>query len=164
MVEPTVVATAGGPEKAAFCRELGADLVIDYRQAELAAAVREATGGHGADVIFDPVGGEAFQAATRCIASEGRLLGIGFASGRWGQPSLAHMVQHNYSVLGVIPSGYDRAFRSQTQRELVALHARGAITVPVRRTWRFEELPDALASLARGDAIGKLVLRMGDTT
>ena len=79
--------TPRGSEKAELCRKLGADLVIDHRSVALAAAVNEATDGRGADVIFDPVGGLAFDQALDCIASEGRLLGIGYASGEWGNAS-----------------------------------------------------------------------------
>ena len=75
-----VVATAGGPEKVAVCRELGAHEVIDYRSEDITARVREVTGGHGADVVWDPVGGDVFDASRRCIAFEGRLVVVGFAS------------------------------------------------------------------------------------
>ena len=153
-----VLATAGGPEKAAFCRALGADLVIDYRNEDLAARVREATGGRGAEVVYDPVGGEAFEAATRAIAHEGRLLVVGFASGRWGVPQCAHLVERNYSLLGVMPGGYDRAFRQQAQDALCALWRAGALRVPVARTLPFEALPQGLESLARGEVSGRLVL------
>lgn len=159
-----VIATARSAEKAAFCRELGASEVIDPRQGDWAAAVREATDGRGADVIYDPVGGEAFETATRCIAHEGRLLLVGFASGRWGQPSPAHLANQNYSVVGVIPSGYDRDFREAAQRELLDLHGRGAIRVPLQRDLPFETLPEGLEVLARGGVLGKLVLSVGSTS
>src|SRR5262245_14389768 len=94
-----VVAVAGGTGKVAFCRALGADQVIDHRAEDIAAGVRRATDGRGADVVFDPVGGDAFEAASRCMAPEGRILLIGFASGRWGAPSPPRMVTGNYSVV-----------------------------------------------------------------
>jgi NADPH2:quinone reductase len=155
-----VITTAGGPEKAAWCRELGADHVIDYRSEEIAAAVLEATAGHGADVVYDPVGGDAFKAATRSIAHEGRLLLIGFASGSWGQPEPGHMVERNYSVIGVIPSGYDRAFKEKAQAQLVEWWRSGEIKIPVDGLVPFEELPAALASLEGGRERGKLVLQV----
>jgi NADPH2:quinone reductase len=107
------------------------------------------------------VGGPAFEAATRCIAHEGRLLLVGFASGRWGEPSPAHLAQQNYSVVGVIPSGYDRAFREGAQRALLDLHGRGAIRVPVQQELPFEALPEGLEGLGRGEVLGRLVLRAG---
>jgi NADPH2:quinone reductase len=153
-----VLATAGGPEKAAFCRALGAEEVVDYRSEDVAERVRALTGGRGADVIFDPVGGESFTAATRCVAHEGRILAVGFASGSWGRPSVAHMATHNYSVVGVIPSAYDRGFKLAAQEALVAHYAAGALRVPIQRVVPFEALPDALAELAAGGVMGKLVL------
>jgi NADPH2:quinone reductase len=154
-----VIASAAGPERARFCRELGAEHVIDRRAGPIERSVRELTQGRGADVVFDPVGGEAYAQAARCVAHEGRILAVGFASGRWGRPDLAHLVTHNYSVLGVLPAGYDRSLRLAAQQELVAHHARGEIRVPVERELAFEALPEGLEQLARGEVRGKLVLR-----
>lgn len=153
-----VLASAGGERNVRFCRELGAERVIDRRREDIADAVRDATDGRGADVIYDPVGGDAFAAATRCIAHEGRLLVVGFASGRWGDVSSEDLAYRNYSVMGVIPSGYDHAFRLAAHKELLALHSRGAVRVPVASETPFTALPDALAALAAGDVLGKAVL------
>jgi NADPH2:quinone reductase len=153
-----VIATASGAEKAAFCRTLGADVVIDRRSEEIAARVRAETSGRGADVIYDPVGGEAFDAATRAIAHEGRLLLVGFASGRWGAPQAAHVVTNNYSLLGVIPSGYDRAFKEQAHSFLMERVRAGALRVPVARVLPFDTLREGLSALERGDVMGRLVL------
>ncbi len=154
-----VLTTASTKDKADFCRELGADLVIRHDQEPIAETVRTATGEHGADVIYDPVGGSAFDAATRCIAHEGRLLAVGFASGSWGVPDLAHVATRNYSVVGVLPGGYDREFRVKVQAELEAYLEAGALRVPLARTYDFEELPAAIEELAAGRVLGKLVLR-----
>jgi len=156
-----VVATARGAQKAAFCRALGAEAVIDPREGDLAEAVRALTDGRGAQVVYDPVGGDAFEAASRCITHEGRLLLVGFASGDWGRPSAAHMASHNYSVLGVIPSGYDRSFRNAAQESLIAHSRAGRIRVPVHARHPFEDLPRALAALEAGEAMGKSVLDLG---
>jgi len=153
-----VFATARGAERARFCRELGAEAVIDPGDADWPAALREATGGRGVDVVYDTVGGELFEAATRVVAHEGRLLAIGFASGRWGRPDPAHMVMHNYSVVGVLPGGYERAVRERAQSELLALWARGALRVPLEAPVAFDSLPEALERLAAGGVAGKLVL------
>ncbi len=153
-----VLATAGGEDKAAFCRELGADRVIDYRSDDVAGVVRTATGGRGADVVYDTVGGDVFRAAADCIAHEGRLLVVGFASGGWGRPSAAHMATHNYSVMGVMPSGYDSEFRKRAQQELLEQRDRGAIRAVVDRVFPFESLPEGLEQLAAGRVRGKLVL------
>jgi NADPH2:quinone reductase len=157
-----VLATAGGPAKTAFCRELGAERAIDYRSEDVAEAVRDATGGRGADVVYDTAGGEAFAAATRCIAHEGRLLLVGFGSGSWGRPDPAHLVTHNYSVLGVMPGGYDRAFREQAHSALLGHWRAGRLRVALCDVAPFDALPTALERLAAGGVSGKLVLQVAD--
>ena len=153
-----VIATAGGPEKVAFCRELGADHVIDYRSEDIAEAVKAATEGRGADAIYDPVGGEAFASATQCVAHEGRILAIGFASGSWGQTDTSHLVYNNYSVVGVIPSHYDRAFKERVQERLIAWWREGSLRPRIDALVPFEALPDALERLVGGGVKGKLAL------
>jgi NADPH2:quinone reductase len=153
-----VIATAGGPEKAAFCEKLGADVVIDYASGSITDAVREATGGRGADVIFDAVGGAAFDAATRCIAHEGRLLVVGFASGSWGRPRPEHFVTHNYSIIGVIPSGYERSFKEDVQAFLLEHWRAGRLRTRVHEVVPFERIPEAVESVAEGRVTGKVVV------
>ncbi|MDP7571901.1 MAG: zinc-binding dehydrogenase, partial [Myxococcota bacterium] len=153
-----VIATAGGPEKAEFCRSLGADHVVDYRSEDIAEGVRAATGGRGADAIYDPVGGDAFASATRCIAHEGRILAIGFASGDWGRVDTAHLVYNNYSVVGVIPSHYDRAFKEAAQERLLGWWKEGKLRPRIDELVPFEALPDALERLVAGGVKGKLAL------
>jgi NADPH2:quinone reductase len=157
-----VLASARGAERAAFCRAQGAEIVIDPRSEDLPARVRELTGGHGADVIYDPVGGEAFEQATRAVAHEGRMLAVGFASGRWGRPDVAHMVTHNYSVMGMIPSAYDRAFKQTAQAQLETWWREGALHVPIAKRFGFESLQDALEMLAAGGITGRLVWIAGE--
>jgi NADPH2:quinone reductase len=88
------------------------------------------------------------------------MLLIGFASGRWGRVDPAHAVMHNYSVVGVIPSGDGRELKSADQAELLAHRARGALRVPLEPPVPFGELPQALERLARREVLGKLVLRV----
>jgi NADPH2:quinone reductase len=155
-----VIATVAGADKVAYCRALGADHVIDRREQEIAPAVLELTGGRGADCVYDPVGGAAYTAATRCVAHEGRILLIGFASGSWGRPEPGHMVERNYSVVGVIPSGYDRAFKEAAQERLVGWWREGRLTVHVDEMVPFDALPAALERLANNEVHGKLVLQV----
>jgi NADPH2:quinone reductase len=77
----TVIGVVGGAEKAAVARELGCDLVIDRREQDVVGAVKEATGGRGADVIYDPVGGQAYAQSAKAVAFEGRIVVVGFARG-----------------------------------------------------------------------------------
>lgn len=158
-----VFATARGEARARFCRELGAEIVFDPSREDWVAGLREATGGRGLDVVYDTVGGELFEAVSRAMAQEGRLLVIGYASGRWGRPDAAHLVTHNYSVLGVLPSGYGRETRERAQAELLAHRARGALRIPLDPPVLFDELPEGLERLARGEVAGKLVLDVSGT-
>jgi NADPH2:quinone reductase len=153
-----VIATAGGPEKAAFCRELGADHVIDYRAEEIPGAVMAATDGRGADVIYDPVGGDVFASVTGCVAPEGRILAIGYASGRWGQVDCSKLVYGNFSVVGVIPTHYDRDFKLRTQEVLLEWRRQGKLRLRIDELVPFEALPDALERLVAGGVHGKLAL------
>ncbi len=157
-----VIAIAGGLDKCNFCKQLGADEVIDYRTTEFASAVRDATDGRGADVIYDPVGGESFDAATRCITNEGRLLCIGFASGSWGEPRASHLVQNNYSVMGVMPGSYDRAFKVAAHESLLEHWQRGRLRVPIHERIDFEQLPTAIDSLSQGKVVGKVAVMLDD--
>lgn len=153
-----VIATAGGPEKAAFCREIGADEVVDYKAGDIAEGVNALTDGKGADAIYDPVGGSAYEAATRCIAHAGRILAIGFASGSWGAADTSHLVYNNYSLVGVIPSNYDRAFKERAQAELLGWWREGKLHTRIDELVPFEQLADALQRLVDGGVKGKLAL------
>jgi NADPH2:quinone reductase len=153
-----VIAVAGGPEKGAFCAELGADVVIDHCAQSIDEAVLAATFGAGADAVYDPVGGEAFAAATRCVAHEGRILAVGFASGAFGTTNTEHLVYNNYSVMGVIPSRYDRAFKERAHLELMRWYEGGQLRPRVAEVVPFEALPGALERLLDRGVLGKLCL------
>jgi len=154
----SVVVTARGSERADFCRELGAHDVVDRSRDDVAESVRALTGGRGADVVFDPVGGDAFESATRCVAREGRILAVGFASGSDARASTRHLMTQSYSVVGVMVGGYERAFALDVHRDLVDRHARGELRIPVERTVPWSELPEALGRVAAAEVRGRLVL------
>ena len=101
-----VIATAGSEAKLAFAREQGADHALDYTDAAWVDRVKEITGGRGADVIYDPVGGDIFDLSTKCIAPEGRLLVIGFAGGRIPSIAANRVLLKNMSMVGVLWGGY----------------------------------------------------------
>lgn len=158
----TVIAVAAGPDKLAFCEALGADHTIDRKTTDLTQAVRDLTGGRGVDCVYDPVGGAAYQSATRCIAPEGRILLVGFASGSWGQVDPAHLVTQNYGVLGIIPSHYDRAFKEDAQDKLIAWWREGRLTASVGELVAFDALPPALERLGASEIQGKLVVGVSE--
>ena len=159
-----VIATAGGDDKVALCRELGAELAVDYRADDFVARVKEHTEGHGADVVYDPVGGDVFDGSRRCISWGGRILVIGFASGRVPDVPANHVLVKNYSVVGVHFGGAvarDDALLPRLASQLTALHERGAIDPLVFATIPFAEVPAALALLGARGTTGKVVVSVG---
>jgi NADPH2:quinone reductase len=155
-----VIATAGGPEKVEVCRDLGADVVIDYRAGDFVAAVKDATDGRGADVIYDSVGGDTFDRSRKCIAFEGRILVIGFAGGRIADAPTNHALIKNYAIVGVhwgLYNLYQPERIRDTHAELVRLHADGLIDPLVSRVVPMGEVPTALGRLANRGTWGKLV-------
>lgn len=158
-----VVATAGGADRAAWCREHGATEVIDHHREDVTARVKELTGGRGADVVIDPVGGPAFDASRRCIAFEGRIVVIGFAGGTIPEVAAGHVLVKNYAVLGMHWTLYQRVAPEQVRSahdELQGLLAAGAIAPPAPEVVGFEEVPVALTRLRDRDVAGKLVVRV----
>ena len=156
-----VVATAGGAHKAEVCRELGADHVVDYTTEDFVPVVKELTDGEGADVVYDPVGGDVFDRSRKCIAFEGRLLVVGFTSGRIPEAPANHALVKNYSVVGLHWALYkkkDPAVIGQTHDELVRLVTAGAIDPLVGQVLPLDQAPQALAALADRGTVGKVVL------
>lgn len=156
-----VVATAGGADKVKVLHDLGVDLALDYRADDFVEAVKDFTGGAGADVIYDPVGGDVFDRSTKCIAFEGRILVIGFTSGRIPQARANHVLVKNYSVLGVHWGLYNRK-RPDVPRaihdRLTELYASGLIEPLVSQVVPFEDAPAALTALGSRGTTGKLVV------
>ena len=158
-----VIATAGGDEKVALCRELGADVAVDYRSEDFVEVVKRETGGEGADVIFDSVGGDTFDRSRRCIAFEGRILIIGFSSGTIADLPTNHAMVKNYSVVGVYPARYarrDRSFLEQTNGALQQMVAAGAIDPLIRLRVPLAEAADAIVALAARRTVGKAVVEV----
>lgn len=156
-----VLATAGGPDKVARCLELGADLGIDHRREDFVAVVDDATGGRGADVVVDPVGGDTFERSTHCIAWEGRIVVVGAASGRYHEARTNHVMVKNYSVVGVHWGGYvsrNPELVRGAHDDLMRLYRSGVVRPLVSRIVPFEGARDALVELAGGRTTGKLVV------
>jgi NADPH:quinone reductase len=157
-----VLATAGGPDKVDVCRRLGAEVVIDYRADDFVDAVKEATNGRGADVIYDPVGGDTFDRSRRCVAWEGRILVVGFTSGRIPEAPANHVLLKNYSVVGVHWGMYnlmDPRVVKRTHRALMRLITDGTIAPLVSEEITGDELAEGLERLARRGTWGKVVWR-----
>jgi NADPH2:quinone reductase len=161
----TVIATAGGTAQGAVCRELGADLVVDTTGEDFVEATLELTDGRGADVVFDPVGGETFLRSTKCIAWEGRILVIGAAGGRYADARTNHVMVKNYAVLGLNWGGY-RPRRPELVRtahdELVALCRKGLIDPLISEVVPLEGARAALKALTSRRTTGKVVVTPAD--
>ncbi len=154
-----VIATASSEEKRAFLRDRGAHLVLE--SSGFREAVKEATGGRGADVIYDPVGGDVFDESVRCIAFDGRLLVIGFTSGRIPSVSVNMPLIKGFSVVGVRAGEYGRQFPERGRENLAAIDAlaeQGIIRPYVCATFPLERAVEAMAMLQERKVIGKVVI------
>ncbi|MEO6206236.1 MAG: NADPH:quinone oxidoreductase family protein [Mycobacteriales bacterium] len=156
-----VIATAGGPDKVQVCRDLGADIVIDYNADDFVAAVKDATGGNGADVIYDSVGGDVFDKSRKCIAFEGRIVVVGFAGGRIADAPTNHALVKNYSVVGLHWGLYrlkNPAVIPRAHEALMALWGKGLIDPLIGAELPLSEAPAALTRLGDRGTVGKVVL------
>lgn len=156
-----VIATAGGADKVAFAIAQGAEYGIDYNDPTWVDQVKQLTGGRGADVIYDPVGGDVFDLSTKCIASGGRLLVIGFASGRIPSIAANRILLKNISVVGALWGGYAAAhpeYFAIAQKAIAGLFAEGKIQPPRPVEYPLASAPAALRALANRKILGKAVL------
>jgi NADPH2:quinone reductase len=156
-----VIATAGGEDKLAVARRAGADVAIDYEREDFVAHVLEETDGRGADVIYDPVGGDTFDRSLKCIAWNGRLLVIGFASGRIPELRANRILLKNIGVLGVHWPAYEQnepARVGETFAGLMRLWEEGGIEPLIHRALPLARVGEALEDLAGRRTVGKLVV------
>ncbi len=156
-----VIAAAGTDEKLALCKRYGADAGINYARENLKERVKELTDGRGADVIYDPVGGDAFDQAIRCINWNGRLLVIGFASGRIPELPVNLALLKGCSVVGVFWgafTGREPAANAENLAELGRMVEQKTIKPYVCKTFPLERVADALNAIERRVALGKIVL------
>src|SRR5438093_914712 len=150
-----------GAEKLAVARRAGAEVAIDYRSADWVEQVRAATDGRGADVIYDPVGGDVFDASLKCIAWNGRLLVIGFASGRIPEVKLNRVLLKNIALVGLhwgAHALHQPERIAETLAALLALYREGKVEPVVYRTYPLTELPAALEALGSRQSYGKVVV------
>ncbi|MCP2635239.1 NADPH:quinone oxidoreductase family protein [Microbacterium sp. HD4P20] len=156
-----VIGVVGSEAKAAVARDAGAEVVLVRGADDLVAGVKTATGGHGADVVFDPVGGAAFEASTKCIAFEGRIIVVGFAGGQIQALPAGHVLVKNYSVVGLHWGLYPRVrpdLIDDARAELTRLADDGVVRPVVDRVVPFAQAPEALTALAGGSTVGRVVI------
>ena len=172
-----VIASAGGADKLKAAGEAGADHLIDYRSEDLRTKVLEFTGGRGADVIYDPVGGSAFDASLRCVAPEGRIIPMGFASGTVPQIPANILLVKNVTVIGFyygywngwggkgVPSPKEaealanrRALVAAAQKELTQWFTEGKLKATVAATYDLADWVKAFRLIEERTVVGKAVL------
>lgn len=156
-----VIAAAGSPEKLEVARAWGADALVNYRAGDWVERVKGLTGGAGADVIYDPVGGDVFDGSTKCIAFEGRLLPIGFTGGRIADVATNRILLKNISIVGVYWGLYQERDPALVRRWMADLLARvqaGALKPVIYKSFPLREAAQALAAIAARESYGKVVL------
>ena len=154
-----VIGVVGGPDKADVARTLGADVVVDRHTGDFVEVVKEVTHGRGADVVYDPVGGDAFQRSTKCIAFEGRILVVGFAGGQIQSAALNHALVKNYSIVGLHWGLYltkNPALVRACHEELSQLAAAGVVKPLVSERLALDGVADGLQRLADGTTVGRV--------
>jgi NADPH2:quinone reductase len=156
-----IIATVGSNDKLDVVRENGADVALNYRTDDFVEVVKRETAGRGADVIYDPVGGEIGERNTKCVAFEGRIVVIGFTSGKFSSFASNHILIKNYSVVGLHWGSYRKHNPTQIERawkELFALYEAGKIKPVIGGRFPMEKVADAMEFLASRNAVGKVVL------
>ena len=158
-----VIAAASSDEKLEIAKNLGADEIINYSDGELKEKVKALTGGLGADVIYDPIGGDIFMQCMRCINWKGRVLVIGFASGPIPEVPTNLALLKGCSIVGVFWgrfTGAEPEENSQNFDELFALHAEGKLKPQITKSYSLDDAAEAIASLENRKATGKVVIEM----
>jgi len=161
----TVIGTVGSDEKMDIVRQYGADHVINYSTESIKDRVKELTGGKGADVIYDPVGGDAFDQSMRCINWEGRLLVIGFASGRIAELKTNLALLKGCSVMGVFWGDFARRTPERNRANFAAMLKmveEGKINPHVSTHFPLEQGADAMKALLSRKTTGKVIITVKD--
>lgn len=154
-----VIGVVRGPKKAEVAWALGADVVVDRQAQDFVEVVKDVTGGRGADVVYDPVGGDTYQRSTKCIAFEGRILVIGFAGGQIQSAALNHALVKNYSIVGLHWGLYatkDPALVRLCHDELSKLVVDGLAKPLVSERLALAAVADGLQRLAEGTTVGRV--------
>lgn len=161
MLGATVIATGGDDEKLRAVQAEGADYTVNHHREPLAERIRELTGGRGADVSFDPVGGDVFDAAMRSTAVDGRLLVVGFAGGRIASAPANRILFGGLSVIGAPYGGFTKRHPQRWARIMTALLDQvrlGVLRPLIHRCFAFEQASEALDMLAQRKVVGKCLL------
>ena len=158
-----VIAAVGSDEKAPIVRQYGAAAVINYQRESLKERVRELTQGAGADVIYDPVGGDVFDQSVRSVAFGGRILVVGFTSGRIPELRMNQPLLKSCSIVGVLTGNWGDRFPDEHDalcRDVLDWVAAGHLTPLVSETLPLEGVVEALERIAARQVQGRIVLEV----
>lgn len=161
----TVIATAGSPEKLEIARQHGADHLINSHDEDVRVRIKALTDGRGAEVIYDPVGGDLFTASLRSIAFEGRILVIGFAGGTVPQIPANHLLVKNVDVIGVNWPAYaelNPQVMTRSFQTLMDWYLTGAIQPHISATYPLEQAVEALNQVVTRQSTGKVVITVNE--
>ncbi len=160
-----VIAAVGSDDKFAVCEKYGAQTCINYRDKDLKAEIKALTKGQGVDVIYDPVGGDQFDLATSCLAWKGRLLVVGFASGRIPELPINKMLLKGASLVGVFWGAFamrEPGVNQDNFMKLAEWFEGGELRPHVSATYGLEQVPQALNDMLARKALGKLIIKIRD--
>ena len=158
-----VIAAASTEEKLEIAKNLGADETINYSDGELKEKVKALTDGLGADVIYDPIGGDIFLQCMRCVNWKGRVLVIGFASGPIPEVPTNLALLKGCSIVGVFWGRFTGAEPEENSKnfdELFALHAEGKLKPQITKSYSLDDAAEAISSLENRKATGKVVIEI----
>ena len=158
-----VIAAASSDEKLEFVKAAGADELLNYGDGELKEKVNAFTNGRGADVIYDPVGGDLFDQSCRCISWNGRLLVVGFASGRIPEYKANLALLKGSSMVGVFLGRFRKEEPAQYENnfsELFSLYEQGKLKPIVTESFAFEDYVDAFNVFTQRKVMGKVTLEV----
>ena len=158
----TVIAIASSPEKVRRVKDLGADYAIDYNQEDVVTRIKEFTQGKGVNVAFETVGGDLFEAAIQSIASEGRLLPIGMASGIIPELSMIRVLAGNFAIVGTDFAHYTVHHLDLVRQglaEILSWHQDGILKDPIIKKMPLAQAAEAIEQVHQG-AGTKIVLTM----
>jgi NADPH:quinone reductase len=156
-----VIAAAGSDDKLAICKQHGADDLVNYSTGSLKEQVKKLTGGKGADVIYDPVGGDFFDQCMSCINWNGRLLVVGFASGSIPSLAINRALLKGCAVVGVFWGQFVMKEPQLNMANFVQLfqwYTEGRLTPPISRRYPLAQAAVAMDDLLTRKATGKLIL------
>lgn len=159
-----VIATTGSPDKAERIAALARPEAVIAAEGRFREQVADLTGGHLADIVFDPVGGDVFDESTRCVAFGGKLVVVGFTSGRIADISTNIPLIKGFSIVGLRAGEYARRFPERGRainRAIAKLAEAGAITPAIDRILPLSRWREGFDAMARRELVGKVVFQPG---